>query len=71
MTDEVRDMTMKSTDSVKLMAQAISDGMEPMIVDGRKKIAKGLTSEVEMRRVLHDAGSPGMEPGAIAEELTE
>ncbi len=72
MTDPVREMTMKSADAVQLMGQAISDGMEPMLVDGRKKIAKGLTSEVELRRVLHDAATPGTgESGALAEELTE
>ena len=71
MTDPLRELTMRSADSVQLMAQAISDGMEPMIEDGRKKITAGHTSEIELRRVLHDAGSDGTEAGALAEELTD
>jgi general secretion pathway protein E len=61
-TEGVRDLTMKSADASKLMARAIEDGMEPMIEDGRKKIARGLTTETELRRVLHDAAKPA--PGA-------
>ncbi len=65
MTDAVRELTMKSADSVQLMARAIQDGMEPMIADGRKKIANGLTSEIELRRVLHDATTPGADDELI------
>jgi len=61
-TEGIRDLTMKSADASRLMARAIRDGMEPMIQDGRKKIARGLTTETELRRVLHDAATPA--PGA-------
>ncbi len=74
-TDSIRELTMESADAVKLKARAIEDGMEPMIADGRSKVKRGLTTEVELRRVLHDASGPGPDglgdPSDIAEELTE
>jgi len=69
-TDAVRDLTMKSADAVQLMARAVQDGMQPMLEDGRRKIKKGLTTETELRRVLHDAAE-GQDSGDVAEELIE
>jgi general secretion pathway protein E len=74
-TDPIRELTMESADAVKLKARAIADGMEPMIDDGRNKVKRGLTTEVELRRVLHDASKPGPDgqgdASDVAEELTE
>lgn len=53
MTEEMRKLTMRSADALELQQQAIRDGMAPMIEDGRKKIALGWTTEMELHRVLH------------------
>ncbi len=53
MTDELRKLTTRSADALELAATAVAHGMKPMIEDGRAKALKGLTSEVELRRVLH------------------
>jgi len=58
MTDELRALSMRSVDAMALQQQAIADGMEPMIVDGKKKVEMGLTTEDELRRVLHEAQRP-------------
>ena len=52
MTDELRAMTMKSADAVALRELAITQGMRTMLDDAREKIASGLTTEEELRRVL-------------------
>lgn len=54
MTDELRKMTMRSADALELQQQATADGMLPMIEDGRQKVLKGLTTETELHRVLHE-----------------
>ena len=54
MTDELRRLTMKSADALELARRAVADGMAPMLQDGRQKVARGLTSEAELRRVLYE-----------------
>lgn len=54
MTDELRAMTMRSSDALELHKRAVADGMEPMIEDGRKKVTMGLTTETELHRVLYE-----------------
>jgi type II secretory ATPase GspE/PulE/Tfp pilus assembly ATPase PilB-like protein len=54
MSDELRKMTMRSADALELQQQATADGMLPMIEDGRQKVLKGLTTETELHRVLHE-----------------
>jgi len=51
-TDELRDLTMKSADAVALKSRAREQGMESMIVDGQRKVEAGLTTESELKRVL-------------------
>jgi len=57
MSDELRALAMQSADAVALMAQAVRSGMKPMIYDGREKVELGLTTQDELSRILHDAGS--------------
>ncbi len=54
MSDELRRLTMRSADALELQKQAIADGMEPMIVDGKRKVERGMTTEAELHRVLHE-----------------
>lgn len=56
MTDDLRALAMKSADAVALMAEAVKEGMKPMIFDGREKVELGLTTKEELGRVLHDTG---------------
>lgn len=52
MNDELRQLTAVRADSVKLFHAARAAGFQTMRDDGLKKIAKGMTSEAELRRVL-------------------
>jgi general secretion pathway protein E len=52
MTDDLRQLTAVRADSVKLYHAAIANGFQTMRDDGLKKIAKGMTTEAELRRVL-------------------
>ncbi len=52
MTDEIRRLTMKTADAIAIRELAIKEGMKTMWDDGHEKIAAGLTTEVELRRVL-------------------
>ncbi len=52
MTDELRGLTMHSADATALMAKAIEQGLKPMVIDGQEKVARGLTTSEELRRVL-------------------
>jgi len=54
LTDEVRRMTMRSADALELRRQATEDGMNPMLDDARRKRDAGLTTDDELRRVLHE-----------------
>ena len=54
MSDELRRMTMRSADALELQKRAIADGMEPMIVDGKRKVERGMTTDAELHRVLHE-----------------
>ena len=52
MNDELRTLTAQRADGVILMEAAKRAGFKPMIEDAKKKAAKGLTDEDEIRRVL-------------------
>ncbi|MEQ8850854.1 MAG: GspE/PulE family protein [Phycisphaerales bacterium] len=52
MSNEIRRQTMTSADAAAIRDIAVREGMRPMIEDGRSKVAKGLTTETELHRVL-------------------
>ena len=52
MTDEIRRLTMTTADARAIRDLAVKGGMRTMIDDGRDKIARGLTTETELHRVL-------------------
>jgi len=51
-TDSLRRLTAEGADAVSLRNAAVEDGFEPMVVDARRKVAQGLTTEHEIHRVL-------------------
>ncbi|MBL0921318.1 MAG: type II/IV secretion system protein [Phycisphaerales bacterium] len=53
MTDDLRRLVAQSADAVAIREAALSQGMRAMTEDARDKIAAGLTTEEELRRVLH------------------
>jgi len=53
MNDELRRLTIARTDGVSLREAAITAGYKPMREDAMAKVAKGLTDEAEVYRVLH------------------
>ena len=52
MTDELRRLTMTTADARALRSQATKGGMRTMLDDGLDKVARGMTSEYELKRVL-------------------
>ena len=50
--DDIRRLTMATADARAMRTQAIKDGMRSMLEDGLDKVARGLTTEEELRRVL-------------------
>jgi general secretion pathway protein E len=52
MTDELRRLTGQSADTVTLKDAAIAAGFQSMHEDARLKVARGLTTEEEVKRVL-------------------
>jgi general secretion pathway protein E len=52
MTDELRRLTIERVDAVTLAEAAKAAGMRTMMDDGLEKVAAGLTTEAELRRVL-------------------
>ncbi|MDX2115093.1 MAG: GspE/PulE family protein [Planctomycetota bacterium] len=52
MTDDIRRMTMTTADARAIRALAVKDGMRGMLEDGMEKVARNLTTENELRRVL-------------------
>ncbi|QYU67442.1 GspE/PulE family protein [Leptolyngbya sp. 15MV] len=52
MTDELRRLAGQNTDAVSLRDAAVAQGFEPMIEDAKRKVAAGLTTMEEVRRVL-------------------
>ncbi len=50
MNDEIRTMLLTSTTPAKLRAQAIKDGMTPLIRDGMLKVKSGITTAEEVLR---------------------
>ncbi|MEM1166429.1 MAG: GspE/PulE family protein [Planctomycetota bacterium] len=52
MDDALRDAATRTGDAVALKKLAIERGMQPMIVDGSDKVVSGMTTELELRRVL-------------------
>jgi general secretion pathway protein E len=53
MTDELRRRALESADAIAIRELAIEQGMRSMVDDAKEKIAAGLTTEAELRRVLH------------------
>ncbi len=52
MSDEIRRLTMTTADARAIRQLAQREGMRDMIEDGRDKVARGLTCESELHRVL-------------------
>jgi general secretion pathway protein E len=52
MTDEIRRLTMTTADARAIRSLATGDGMRTMMEDGLDKVARGLTTETELHRVL-------------------
>jgi len=52
-TDAVRQLAMTTADAANLRAQAAQDGMRSMLDDAADKVAQKLTTDSEVRRVLH------------------
>ena len=52
MNEQLRRMTVQRTDAVALMDAAKASGFRSMMDDGLEKVAKGLTTEAELLRVL-------------------
>jgi len=53
--DEIRRRTMERADAVELAHQAQREGMVTMLGDGRDKLRAGLTTEAELKRVIHES----------------
>jgi len=53
MTDELRRLALASADAQAVRSQALSEGMRPMMDDARDKVQAGLTTNLEVQRVLH------------------
>jgi general secretion pathway protein E len=51
-TDDIRRLTMTTADARAMRVQATKDGMRTMLEDGLDKVARGLTTESELQRVL-------------------
>jgi general secretion pathway protein E len=52
MTDDIRRLTMTTADARAIRQMAVAAGMKGMFEDGMEKVAAGLTTEAELRRVL-------------------
>ena len=52
LTDEVRRLCMTTADARAIRAVAVREGMRSMLEDGLDKVARGLTTEAELKRVL-------------------
>lgn len=52
MTDDIRRLTMTTADARAIRQMAVNAGMKEMMEDGMEKVASGLTTESELRRVL-------------------
>ncbi|GIX17912.1 MAG: type II secretion system protein GspE [Rhodothalassiaceae bacterium] len=53
MTDAIRRLLVAHADSREIRAQAIRDGMRPLVLDGLEKVRTGVTSLEEVLRVAH------------------
>jgi general secretion pathway protein E len=51
-TDEIRRMVLTTADARAIRALAVKEGMRVMMDDGLDKVARGLTTETELKRVL-------------------
>jgi type II secretory ATPase GspE/PulE/Tfp pilus assembly ATPase PilB-like protein len=52
MSDELRRLVLTTADARALRNQAAKEGMRGMMEDGLDKVARGLTTEEELKRVL-------------------
>lgn len=52
MTDDIRRLTMTTADARAIRHMAVEAGMKGMMDDGVEKVAAGLTTDVELKRVL-------------------
>jgi type II secretory ATPase GspE/PulE/Tfp pilus assembly ATPase PilB-like protein len=53
MNDELRRLTAQNADAVTLYQTACEHGYKPMLDDARDKMNMGLTTEDEIKRILH------------------
>jgi type II secretory ATPase GspE/PulE/Tfp pilus assembly ATPase PilB-like protein len=54
MNDDVRNLTLTTTDSTTIKRKAIEHGMTTLKMDGANKILRGLTSVDEVLRVAEE-----------------
>jgi general secretion pathway protein E len=54
--DEIRNLTLSTTDSTTIKKKAIENGMATLRMDGAEKILKGLTSADEILRITEEDG---------------
>ncbi|XOV77117.1 MAG: GspE/PulE family protein [Phycisphaerales bacterium] len=52
MTDDIRRLAQQTADAQAIREVAVGGGMKPMLDDGMEKVRRGLTTELELRRVL-------------------
>lgn len=55
MSDEIRRLVLTTADARAIRTQAVKDGMRSMLDDGLDKVARGFTTESELKRVLAES----------------
>ena len=55
MSDEIRRLVLTTADARAIRSQAVKDGMRSMVDDGLDKVARGFTTESELKRVLAES----------------
>ncbi len=52
MNDAIRELTQRTADAAAIKSEAVRHGFKPMYEDGADKVRRGLTTELELHRVL-------------------
>ncbi|MFG0273511.1 MAG: GspE/PulE family protein [Phycisphaerales bacterium] len=68
MTSQIRQQAFEGASIAKIRATAIQNGMRPLLLDGKLKILKGMTTPAEIARVAQAAGLGAEEAEVGAEE---
>ena len=68
MTSQIRQQAFEGASIAKVRATAIQNGMRPLLLDGKLKILKGMTTPAEIARVAQAAGLGAEEAEVGAEE---